>query len=90
MYTHIQRLAFHLIQIVLQIEHGFKGIGFHVNVLSRHKFQRVKAHRSGRMCYISFDKNERSGLSIFLFSFLIFIFDLFSIILFLELGLGLE
>jgi len=37
-------------------------------------------------------KNKRSGLSIFLFSFLIviFLFDLFSIILFLELRLGLE
>ena len=33
-------------------------------------------------------KNERSGLNIFLFSFLIFI--LFSYILFIELGLGLE
>jgi len=37
-------------------------------------------------------KNKRSGLNIFLFSFLIFIlfFYLFSFILFLELGLGLE
>jgi len=37
-------------------------------------------------------KNERSGLHIFLFSFLIFIlfFNLFSFILFLELWLGLE
>ena len=37
-------------------------------------------------------KNEGSRLNIFLFSFLIFIlfFDLFSFILFLELGLGLE
>jgi len=36
-------------------------------------------------------KNERSGLNIFILPFLFyFIFDLFSFILFLEPGLGLE
>ena len=39
--------------------------------------------------YVQTVKNKRSGLNIFLFLFY-FIFDLFSFILFLEPGLGLE